>query len=511
MSKLEDIRIQLAELGRINLYFLCKGILGYKLLTPTLHKELCHVIESSEWNKKLILIPRGTFKTTIAVFGRAIQRIIQNPDRRILIACNTVRNAQRRLRKIEGHFEHNALFRWLYQEIIPDFGKVPWSANEMVVVRKSSFAEPTIDIAGVGSAVTGRHYTDQIKDDIVDDKNTNTMELIEDLIDWDSSTIPLFDEPESKGCEELVIGTPWSKADVYSIKREDPDYAVYVRHALEGKDGSPDFEHGIPIFPERLDKERLEKIRMRIANDELFYCQYMCDPRGGAASQFQRDWIQNYVEEPNLLETSITVDPGSLRPDDGDFSAFVVVGIDVRGNMYVLHRYSARLNPREIIETLFDLYRQYPNTHTIGIETVAYQKVLKFFAEEEMRKRSVWLPLRELHTDTRISKEMRIRALIPRFSNKTVFIKSYMTDLVDQLLDFPKGRYDDLIDALAYQLQLIIVPQERKPKVVDPFCIEEILIELIKKNKQGGMAFPTHLADAYVESTVLNKGGIGNA
>jgi predicted phage terminase large subunit-like protein len=264
----------------------------------------------------------------------------------------------------------------------------------------------------------------------------------------------------------------------------------------------------MPIFPERFPRPKLEKIRRRIGNDELFFCQYMCDPRGGESSQFRREWIKYYEtnELPSLLNLFLTCDPGGLRPDTGDFTAYLVCGVDKRNNIYILHSTAIRHNPREIIDTLFDLKQQFPSVMTIGIEGVAYQKSLMFFAQEEMRRRNVFLPIRELETSTRVSKEMRIRSLVPRFSNGTVFLKAGQTEIVDQLLDFPKGRHDDLIDALAYQLQLLIVPQEAAQNVVDPMSMEFILTELAQsfRLKSMGKLLETRLSNQQYEQPTLN-------
>ena len=497
---LEDLRLQLAELGKKNLFFLCKAILGYDRLSSTLHREVCWAIEHQDFSKRLIIIPRGHYKSTIATKGRSIQKLVKDPNERILITSATATNAQRFLRHIKAHFEHNSIFRWVYPEILPEFTKTTWSNTEIIVNRTKSFPEPSIDTAGVGTALTGRHYTTIIKDDIVDDKNTNTPELIKDTIEWDASTVPLFDDPEDPSNEEIVIGTPWHKADVYSIKRNDPDYAVYIRHALENKNGQPDYANGLPIFPERFPREKIEKIRSRLQNDELFFCQYMCDPRGGDSSDFQREHIQFYETIPSNISIFITLDPGSIRPTDGDFTAFLVCGVDIQNNIYVLYRIRDRMNPRQIIDTMFDLYQQFPETQSIGIETVAYQKSLVFYAREEMGRRNVFLPLVELKTDTSKTKAMRIRALIPRFSNKSIFLRPYMTDLIDELLDFPKGRHDDLIDALAYQLQLIQTPNALvERELSNPFSMQAILEELNHANSQLGGILKQRLTSTFYE------------
>jgi len=508
-EKVEEIRQKLAELGKKNLYFLVKGVLfpeprhGRFKYNNLLHRELAWVIENPNFSKKLIMIPRGHLKSTIGTKGRAIQWVINNPNERILIANATATNAQRFLRHIKSVFEANQLFRWLYPEVIPDFSKTIWSAKEATVRRTQSFPEPTFDTAGLDTALPSKHYTKIIKDDIVNDINTNTPELIEQVIEWDASTIPLFDNPEDPSNEELVIGTPWSNVDVYSVKRNDPDYAIYIRHALE-TDGKPDFDNGQPIYPERYPREKLIRIRQKLANDDLFFCQYMCDPYGGSNADFKREYIKYYDKPPDNLAISITVDPGGWG-QNSDFTAFTVVGVDTYNDWYVLHIIKQRMNPREIIETMFQLMEMYPSTHTIGIETVAWQKALKFFAQEEMRKRNKWLPIRELKPDTRIKKEIRIKGLIPRFSNGTIFLKRTMKALEDEL--FERVKNDDLKDALAYQLQVAtITPQPRigldQP---DPFSIEAILYELGRKNSPLKPALERAISEMYVSPRWTNE------
>lgn len=46
-------------------------------------------------------------------------------------------------------------------------------------------------------------------------------------------------------------------------------------------------------------------------------------------------------------------------------------------------------------------------------------------------------------------------ALQPRFEAGMVKIRRSMTELEDELLRFPRGRHDDLIDALSYCLGMI--------------------------------------------------------
>jgi phage terminase large subunit-like protein len=497
-GKIEDFRQRVAELGKRNLYFLCKVILGFDRLTPHLHREVCSVVEDPRFSRKLILIPRGHYKSTIATKGRSIQWVLKNPNERVLIVSATATNAERFLRQIEAQYEQNALFRWVYKEHIPEFNKTTWSKGEAIVKRTEHYPEPTYDTAGVGTALPSRHYTKILKDDICNDVNTNTQELIDQVIEWDAGTVPLFDDPEDPSNEELVVGTPWSKLDVYSIKRKDPEYGVYIRHSLEDANGKPDWENGQPIFPERFSREKLVRIRKRLSNDDLFFCQYMCDPHGGINAMFRRDHLQWFEVPPTALEISITCDPGGIRDADGDFTAFTVVGVDSNNDWYVLETIKQRMNPREMISMMFTLMDRYPTTHSFGVEEVAYQKTIRFFAEEEMRRTGRFIPFVQLKTDTRIKKTMRIRALIPRFSNRSVWLrKGHSADLEDEL--FERVKNDDLKDALAYQLQVAtIMPQIALESMMDdPLSIDNILMEVAKQHRPVGRVLQHNLNEYY--------------
>jgi hypothetical protein len=87
-----------------------------------------------------------------------------------------------------------------------------------------------------------------------------------------------------------------------------------------------------------------------------------------------------------------------------------------------------------------------------------------------MRERSIFLPIEELKTET--SKEIRIMGLQPRFETGAIYIRKNMLDLEDELLRFPKGQTDDLIDALAHQLQIIHKPQVSKKEDVPYMSLE---------------------------------------
>jgi predicted phage terminase large subunit-like protein len=86
----------------------------------------------------------------------------------------------------------------------------------------------------------------------------------------------------------------------------------------------------------------------------------------------------------------------------------------------------------------------------VGIESNAYQVVL---AEELMYNSRV--PVRELHAHKdKVTRAMQLSAHIE--SGRVKFDRYRHQDLMRQLLDFPMGAHDDLVDALGYAVALAI-------------------------------------------------------
>ena len=93
----------------------------------------------------------------------------------------------------------------------------------------------------------------------------------------------------------------------------------------------------------------------------------------------------------------------------------------------------------EIIQQKFEEYRH----HIIAVESNAYQMAMAQYLIME-----TFLPIRAFHTTT--DKVARAQRLSRHFENGKVYMKESMTDLLDELLQFPAGAHDDQVDALGF-------------------------------------------------------------
>lgn len=466
-----DIRQDLAESGRRNLYFFAKGVLGFRDMSESCHKPFCEFLDHNPSRFKLILMPRGHFKTSVATISRVMQKVVTNPNRRILLANETSTNAERFLSAIRQQAESNKVFRALYSDVIPkDFRKVPaWNNKELYFVRDWRGPEPTVDTIGMTGTMTSRHFTDITVDDPISEEAAKSPSVMQDVITRVDKMFSLMVKPEEDLFE--LTGTRWALHDVYSyfLGKLGHRFAVFARGAI--KDGQP-------IFPELITLDTLADIRSTIG-EYMFSCLYMNNPRDVANQDFNVDdlkfWRWSADEEhvvlyardgtieeivpTSLLDVTTSVDLAVSETITSDRNAIVTVGTTPQGKAIVLEAWAKRCTPLEVIEHLLWLKKRY-HPRQFGIEGVAYQKAFKYFLKAECERRQEYMTIVELKAipsrrgTGNNTKAMRIRGLQPVAATGRLYVLPTQHDLRSEMADFPLGEHDDVLDALAHQLTM---------------------------------------------------------
>jgi len=457
-----------------SLFDFARVVLGHDLIEEEAHYDLCEFMcdrytdygePVKRW--KLVLMPRKTYKSTICLEDFAIQQIILNPNIRILISTENFSNSKFYLGKIKKQFEDNELLRNLYGDFVGTGG---WREEYITVSQRTiPYKEPTIMCGGVEKTITGFHYDLIIADDIVTPNNIGTIDQINKVINYYKDFNNLLDNNMTTG-RVIVIGTRWNFNDLYQhiIDNEYMNFNIFSRDPYK-----PD---GSLLFPKILPKEELERLRLSLGN-YLFSCNYLNNPVDKDHAKFKQDWIHYYPKTskdpknldkdcPNLSEMNIytTVDPAISERVEGDFSGFITVGVDSDNNKFVLETKRLKVNPFELINEMFEVYKRFKPL-SIGLEMAVFQKVLKYWLMLEMQKRNIYLPIVELKSEQK-SKEYRISGLQPMFEFGSIYLNKSMRELEDELLTFPIMRHDDLIDPLAYQVNMWSPPIKHENKSI---------------------------------------------
>lgn len=478
---MEEVRENLRERGKADLYFLSKGILGFTKMTPHLHRPIGMFLNDLRPHRKLLVLPRGFYKTSLATISHSVQLVIRDPNTTILIVNETQQNARRFLRKIQSVFERNEVFKWLYPEVIPDFAKVRrWSADEMQVPRELDYPEATIECMGMG-AKTSRHFRHIKLDDLVSVAAAESQAVMDKAKDELAYAEPLLVNP----AEDYIdyIGTRWGNDDVINHGIEEGLFdAQMIKQARM---------NGQPIFPEQYNDVRLREMERRIGPYK-FSMLYQNDPYDEALADFRLEWLRWYevdnhwseqygeiiirVEgsrEPikvRLLDITMIVDPAKGRKKTDSRTAMTVVGQDMKGRKFILDAWAEHASPQRVVQQfvyLWDVWRP----RTCGVESVGFQFMLADEFKKVRDAKRLDIGITELKTPTNVTKETRIRGLQPNFFRNEFYARRDQADLIDEYKKFPTGRHKDIMDSLAYHPQ--IWRAFRSPAVEQQFYVEE--------------------------------------
>lgn len=512
VNVVHDIHHDWRERAKSDLYFLCKFILGFKDLSPHPHAMMCDCITGpQQW--KLFVGSRGILKTSVLTIGHAIQIALNDPDARILIVQANEDAARCTLGMIRSLWESCILLRDLFPEKIPSpramqSGK--WSDKWLQLNSPRIYPDPTYRAAGAGTNLTGTHWTHIKRDDIVSArKDSVTGELIapppedvEKAIGMHKLTLGIMVDPEKTKVDDIC--NRWAVYDFvrYLLDNEpylDPDNERYLYMKL-----SCGYAENKPIWPQRYSMNSLEEIK-RKQGSFYFATQYECEPMDSTRAVFHRKDLRFYTEEGSEVYAKLppieklriyaVMDQAQKISLKACYTAIVVVGIDESNNWYVLDTLRERVGSVDKIDAIFQLADRWNiyGANIFGIEANLAQNILVEWINDEQKKRGKALNVMPLKPPNNMSKDARIEALSPYFEQHRIFLRAggKQDDLLRELLDFPFGKYRDLIDALAY-IHRIAVERYRSShsERPSPWSYEGIMRRLQSKNANSRSPFP---------------------
>lgn len=223
---------------------------------------------------------------------------------------------------------------------------------------------------------------------------------------------------------------------------------------------------GSLFFPEKLTHEFLENAK-RTLGSYIFANQYLNQIIPADMQSFKKEWFKYYNCLPKRCHTFVFIDPALSEADTSDSTGVVVIKVDEKNDWYVELAKRVRINPTQLVSYVFDLYAQY-KPQVIGIEEIAFQKAILYFLNEEMRRRNIMMPVTGIKYSNQKSKQTRILSLVPRFEWNHIFLNQGLQDLELELLQFPRGSHDDLIDALASMEYIAYLYDEKEKPLPKP-------------------------------------------
>lgn len=197
--------------------------------------------------------------------------------------------------------------------------------------------------------------------------------------------------------------------------------------------------------------------RLYTKKDEIkslaFEQEYQNNPINPEDQLFKEEWFKYYsladIQGLSLAKFAF-LDPAISKKDTADFSAIAVIGRADNGNLYVLYAWIDRTSPLNLVEKVFEVYDKH-KVVKFGIESNAFQAVIKTLVDERSRKDKVYIPTYEVKQIS--DKIMRIGKLSPLLEQGIIYFclsseAGNQRLLIEQMQQFPMGAHDDGPDAI---------------------------------------------------------------
>ena len=440
-----------------------------------------HTIRGTKIN---VIGPRGSAKSTIATLCFVLRAAVEGWEPYIWIISDTKEQAQLHLTNVKAELSGNRLLRAHYPESARQGGH--WRSTS-IQLRNGT----VIESYGTGQSLRGRRYSADrpsliVCDDLQNDahiasavqreashqwfvgalvnagtKETNFVNLATALhrealalelhrsAGWKSRSFP------------AIICWPtnterWNEWDTLYCDVDNPTAGQVARKFYESHREEMD-SGAVVLWPEVEDLYTLMQMRIEIGNTA-----FEREKQGSPVNSELCEWPESYFDDSIWFDSwpsDLTVRTMALDPSKGgdagrgDYSAYVLLGIDSRGVLYVEADMARRPTPQMVADGVALCARFRPEV--FGIESNQFQELLcgEFVSEFERQQISVVVePL-----PNQVNKLVRIRRLGPRLSQHRVrFLRNSPSTqlLVDQLRDFPTGAHDDGPDAFEMALRL---------------------------------------------------------
>ncbi len=412
-----------------------------------IHEQMAEALEKVErWEiKKLILeLPPRSGKSRI-IREFLAKYLWKHPKTDVLLtghSSSLLESFSRQIQERMNSDEYKLLFNTRIKE---------WNAwvKSWATTDWGEFA-----VYGVWGGITGRWGNLLIIDDPYATREDAESDTIRKKVsDWYWSTF--LSRRQNENAVQIIIMQRWREDDlVGEILEKEKDWHRVTIPAINEKWES--------FWASKFSVEYLQKMRKTIG-ENFFMSQYQQDPISSDWGDFQKDFFVYEGEKENLENMNIVtfIDPAISQKQDADFTAIVTVGQDIQTNLYYLLEVKhLKALPNEIISELFwtvQKYGQINASYKVGIEVVQYQKMLALAIRDEMRKRNQFFMLEEMRPSG--EKEARIRSILqPLYANHQIVHCNEVentNELENELIKFPNGKHDDLIDAEASGISLL--------------------------------------------------------
>ncbi len=419
--------------------------------------EKLEAVTRGEIDRLAIFMPPGAAKSTYASILYAPWHFGQFPDHCLIAASHTQELAEKWGRRVRNLLIQHSLILG-----------TALASDSQAAGRWETEAGGEYFAAGVGGSITCRRAVLVVIVEPVRSREDADSELIRDKTwDWYKSDLYTRLKP---GGRIILIQTRWHEDDLAGRVLEDmkaggDQWEVVSLPALAESDDPLGRVPGQPLWPEWEDLGELERKR-RAVGPRDWSALYQQRPAPEDGNYFRASWLKPYVTQPPLDTLAVYgASDYAVTANGGDYTVHVVVGVDPEGHMYLLDLWRKQAASDEWVEAFCDLVVAHK---PIGWaeEQGQIRAGVGPYLDRRQRERKAWASRRDF--PVRADKAVRAQSIRGRMAIDGLYVPGgapWLSDLRSELLAFPAGKHDDIVDALGLIGQLLdTISAGNKPK-----------------------------------------------
>lgn len=422
-----------------------------ELETPEFHKEILIIAADKTISRAAFVAPRGHAKSTTVNFTFVLWSACNKQHRFCVIISDTYTQAEEFVNALKDEFEDNVRLRWLYGDLV---GDDVWRDGEIVLSSGIKFIAK-----GSGQKIRGIRHRDtrpdlMVFDDIENDENVQSAEQRKKLYKWFTKAAL---QALSRDGRAILVGTILhfdSLVNKVALKKD--VFVSWVTRIYYAIVTDPNGRQRA-LWPEHMSLERLISIRDN-PKDPLyvgsitFAQEYQHKPFDEEDAIIQPEWVRwaDYApDDGEVVASVLTIDPAASTKSKADPTGKIVAKLTVDGDLYVCYVGNRRMSPKANADDTKRIYEIYePNA--VGIEAGVLELVFSDLL--------AGLPVIPQKADN--DKVRRLLAVARFFEAGRIYIVKTVKNaqaLYDQLIEFPAGSHDDMVDALVYAIRMLLV------------------------------------------------------
>lgn len=461
--------------------------------TPDFHKE-CWELCCSDAKRVAIAAPRAHAKTTGVSVAYALANIVFRTRRFIVLVADTEAQSMMFLGSIKQELTHNQDLKEMFGLKVDENGDTVFvkdTASDIIVAFEDGHTARVM-AKGAGQALRGMNWNGVrpdlvICDDMENDEQVMNKERREKLRNWFvSALLPMM---SAKGIIRVVGTILHTDSLLENLMPEaihrtirqggkrvnylvDTGLRVSIEgyrwplpwHSVRYRAHTPDYSQ--ILWPEKYSAQYFQEIyntNVTMGTPDKYAQEYLNTPLDEASTYFKRqDFLpRTEADRKKKLTYYITADLAISEGERADYSVFVIGGMDENRILHIVHIERARLDAREIVDTIIGLQRHYEPV-AFGIEEMQVSKSIGPFLREEMIKMNTFPNLIKLKHGGK-DKQLRARSIQARMRAQGVKFEKdsdWYPEFEDEIMIFPRGKHDDQVDAFAYLGMLLDVMVE---------------------------------------------------